>query len=295
MKFNKIVAVDYTGIDEFVHDELVSLCDELIMYDDFPTNENEIIKRCKDAECILVSWNTKITKNIIKNLPELKYIGMCCSLYDEQSANVDIKQARKQNIIVKGVINYGDNGVVEFIYSELIRLFKGLGEHQYKPEQIELEDINLGIIGLGTVGKMVADTGNFFNMNISYHSRNIKNVDYKYFSMEKLLKNSDVISTHLPRNIVCLGKNEFELFGDGKVLINTGLCPSFEIEAFEKWIENKHNFAILDIVSLTDDLIEKYGQYNNIIISSKCTGFTKNARRRLAKKVINNIEDMNFI
>jgi len=47
---------------------------------------------------------------------------MCCSLYDEDSANVDIKIAKLNNIEVRGVRDYGDEGLIEFIISELIRL-----------------------------------------------------------------------------------------------------------------------------------------------------------------------------
>lgn len=291
MKFDKIVSVDYTGIDEFVHNELKELCNNLIIYNDFPKSQEEIINRCKDADAILVSWNTPITDLIIKSLPKLKYIGMCCSLYDEASSNVNIKQAKEQGILVKGVMHYGDNGVVEFIFSELIRLFKGIGEVQYRDEQIELEDINLGIIGYGTVGKMVADTGKFFSMNISYYNRTKKdNIIYEYKPLEKLLRESDVISTHLPRHTVVLNKKEFKQLGNGKVLINTGLTPSFELDAFDQWINNKGNFAIFDSVSVTKEFKTKYQSYKNVIMCDKVTGFTKNARRRLAYKVIENIK-----
>lgn len=293
MKFDKIVSVDYTGINEFVHDELKELCNDLTIYNDFPKNQEEIISRCKDADAILVSWNTPITDTIIKSLPKLKYIGMCCSLYDETSSNVNIKQAKEQGITVKGVMHYGDNGVVEFIFSELIRLFKGIGEIQYKDEQIELEDINLGIIGYGTLGKMVADTGSFFSMSVSYFNRSKKdNVPYEYKTLEKLLKESDVISTHLPRHTIVLNKREFEQMGNGKVLINTGLTPSFDLDAFDVWINNKENFAIFDSVSITNEFREKYQGYKNIIMCQKVAGFTKNARKRLAHKVIENIKSL---
>lgn len=293
MKFKKIVSIDYTGIDEFVHEKLKSLCNTLEIYNDFPKSEAEIIKRAKNADVLLVSWNTPITANIIKNLPTLKYIGMCCSLYDEKSSNVDIIQAKKQGIIVKGVKHYGDDGVVEYFYSELIRLFKGLGNVQFKEEQIELSGINLGIIGLGTLGKMIADAGNFFSMNIYYHNRNKRNdVDYKYLSIDDLLKTCDVITTHLPRNTVVIGDKEFSEFGNGKILVNTGLSPSFELRAFDKWIKCKGNFALFDISSTTEEFRTKYKDYPNVIISNTVSGFTKNARERLAHKVIYNLENV---
>ncbi len=54
---------------------------------------------------------------------------MCCSLYDDESSNVAVKFARGQGIVVKGIRDYGDPGVVEFIVSELVRLLHGFGEH----------------------------------------------------------------------------------------------------------------------------------------------------------------------
>jgi lactate dehydrogenase-like 2-hydroxyacid dehydrogenase len=59
---------------------------------------------------------------------------MCCSLYDERSANVDVKAAGEQGITVHGIRDYGDEGLVEFIFAELTYLFKGLGRHQWKTE-----------------------------------------------------------------------------------------------------------------------------------------------------------------
>lgn len=290
MKFNKIVSVDNTGIDEFVHDDLQSFCEELIMYKDFPKDEEEVVERAKNAEAILVSWNTPITANIIKRLPQLKYIGMCCSLYDESSSNVDIIQAKKQGIVVKGVMNYGDDGVVEYIFSELIRLFKGIGNIQFREEQIELKEIKLGIIGLGTVGNMVADTAKFFEMGVYYHNRRKReDTKYTYLSLKEILNSCDIISTHLPRNSVVMGEEEFKELGNGKILINTGLSPSFDEHAFEKWIKCKSNFAIFDGVSANESFREKYKDYSNIIMTSVVTGFTKNARKRLAHKAVDNL------
>ena len=290
MKFNKIVSVDNTGIDEFVHDDLQSFCEELIMYKDFPKDEKEVVERAKNAEAILVSWNTPITANIIKRLPQLKYIGMCCSLYDESSSNVDIIQAKKQGIVVKGVMNYGDDGVVEYIFSELIRLFKGIGNIQFREEQIELKEIKLGIIGLGTVGNMVADTAKFFEMDVYYHNRRKReDTKYTYLSLKEILNSCDIISTHLPRNSVVMGEEEFKELGNGKILINTGLSPSFDEHAFEKWIKCKSNFAIFDGVSANESFREKYKDYSNIIMTSVVTGFTKNARKRLAHKAVDNL------
>lgn len=52
---------------------------------------------------------------------------MCCSLYSEESANVDIAYAREKNIRVLGIRDYGDRGVVEYVLHELTGLLHGFG------------------------------------------------------------------------------------------------------------------------------------------------------------------------
>ena len=155
--FQKIVVIDFCGLTSVVLEQIAQLSKEPIMiFDDFPRNDAEILNRIGDSDCALVSWHTKVNADVIKAAPNLKYIGMCCSLYDESAANVDIVQARKQGIVVKGVRDYGDDGTLEFIFAELIYLVKGLSTHKWQTENRELRGKIMGIIGMGTLGTMVA-------------------------------------------------------------------------------------------------------------------------------------------
>ncbi|MDF2532839.1 MAG: dihydrofolate reductase, partial [Clostridia bacterium] len=225
MKFNKIVAVDNTGLVSPVKARLYELGEEVVFYDDFPTSRTEIISRIKDADCILVSWNTRIDREIIESCPQIKYIGMCCSLIDESSANVDIVAARERGITVLGVRDYGDEGVIEFILNELIRLFHGYGEHQWKEDVQELTNQKLGIIGLGTVGSMLAERALSFGMQVFYFNRSrkpaLEEKGVKYLELKELLQEVDILSTSLPRNTIVLYKEHFDMLGNNKVLINT--------------------------------------------------------------------------
>ena len=62
-----------------------------------------------------MSYRYPIGEAVLKECKNLKYIGMCCSLYSEESANVDIACARERGIRVLGIRDYGDRGVVEFV------------------------------------------------------------------------------------------------------------------------------------------------------------------------------------
>jgi len=107
MSFKKITLIDSCGLTSPVLEQIAQLSTVPITnYTDFPATDDEILQRIGDSDCILVSWNTKVSAEVIKASPKLKYIGMCCSLYDEKAANVDILQARKQGIVVKGVRDY---------------------------------------------------------------------------------------------------------------------------------------------------------------------------------------------
>jgi lactate dehydrogenase-like 2-hydroxyacid dehydrogenase len=95
-------------------------------------------------------------------------------MYENISTNVDIETAKELGITVKGVRDYGDEGTVEFIISQLISLFKGIGKAQWRSESTELTGKSLGIIGLGTLGQMVAKTAQFFGMKVYYYNRSRK-------------------------------------------------------------------------------------------------------------------------
>jgi phosphoglycerate dehydrogenase-like enzyme len=150
MIFQKITIIDSCGLTSPVMEQITLLSTEpiIVHYDD-PADESEILSRIADSDCILVSWRTKVNAEVIKASPNLKYIGMCCSLYDEKAANVDIVQARSQGMVVKGVRDYGDDGTLEFIFAELIYLLKGLGNRRWQNENRELRGKTMGIVGMG--------------------------------------------------------------------------------------------------------------------------------------------------
>ena len=292
MKFKKLVSVDDTGLITEVKEALFTLADEVIFYTDYPTNNMEIIDRIEDADCVLVSWNTRIDKEVIQAASSLRYIGMCCSLYDEKSANVDIEAARDQGISVFGVRDYGDEGVIEFIISELARLLHGFGKHQWRKDSLELTNQKLGIIGLGTLGKMLAKRAMDFGMDVYYYNRSRKDeleaIGVKYLELDELLKVVDIISTHLPRNTQMFNSDGFKAFGNSKILINTSLEPTFDVEAFDEWISNNNNYAIFDRVAMGRHY-DSLKQHHNVIYTDKVAGWTTQAKARLSYKVLENI------
>lgn len=291
MIFKKITILDKCGLTSPEIEKIALLSLEPIsIYDDFPESENEIIRRIGDSDCFLVSWHTKITAEILRACPSLKFIGMCCSLYDENSANVDIVEARKLGIEVKGVKDYGDEGTVEFIFAQLIFLLKGLGANRWRSESTELTDKSIGIIGLGTLGQMVAKTAIHFGMNVFYFSRSrkyeLERTGISYLPLNELMESCDIITTHLPKNTILLTEREFKVKKRNSILINTSLGLTFEKEPFLNWISNDPtSFAIFD-GNAAGAFEGESANYSNIIISEQFSGFTVEAKKRLSQKVL---------
>ena len=294
MKFDRIVCVDRTKLQPWAIKELQKHSrHEIEVYNDYPASQEEILNRTKDADAVLVSWHTQLDEEILEKSKNLKYIGMACSLYDDASANVAVKYARSRGIVVKGIRDYGDPGVVEFIVSELVRLLHGLGKNQWRDMPVELTEKRIGIIGLGVTGQLLAKCLLPFGPNIFYFSRTRKKEweekGIKYLPLNELLEQVDVVSLHLPKNTGLLEKQHFDRFGIGKILINTSLGLAFDQDDFKAWIKKEGNFAIFDGDG-KKELSEEIEDLPNIIAADKSAGWAAETERRLSKKVVENVE-----
>ena len=120
-KFRKLVAIEPLGLTPEAVGRLGDYAEELVFFDDIPQDDRTVADRIGDADAVLLSHTSRITDRAMAACPEIRYIGMCCSLYSPESANVDIIYARNHGIEVSGIRDYGDEGVVEYAVSELVR------------------------------------------------------------------------------------------------------------------------------------------------------------------------------
>lgn len=292
-KFEKIVAVDNIGFTEDRYQELDQFAEAVESYRDYPTGNEEIIRRIGDADCLLVSWNTKIDKTVIESCPNLRYIGMCCSLYDEKSANVDIVTARERDIVVLGVRDYGDQGVVEYVTSQLIDVLHGFHGKRWRDDQIlEITGLKIGIIGLGTTGSMVAQALQMFGGDLYYFDvrrrPELERKGLKYLPLEDLLRTVDIVTTHLPKHLRLLDKKMLQILGSGKMVINPSIGPTYNIDDMEEWLQDGSNFLLSEKSSMGGHL-DRYVKYPNFVYTDLTVGMTEEAKQRLIQKVLDNI------
>lgn len=292
---NKIVVIEPTGLTKSGKEELASYASEIIFYDTIPSSDEEIIERMKDADAVFLFTTTTIKKEHIEACPKLKYIGMCCSLYSKESANVDIDAANELGVSVTGIRDYGDEGVVEFVISELVRYLHGFGPKQWKDQPVEITNLKVGIVGLGTTGIMIANALNYFGADISYYSRTRKkdyeDLGYNYREFHDLLKEVDVVFSCLNKNVILFGEEEFKLLGDHKIFFNTSIGPGHEPAALYNWLESGTNEFFCDSTNAIGDVDGKLIDHPHVNCMNKSAGLSMQAYDRLSEKVLDNFKD----
>ena len=199
--FEKLVAIEPVSLIPSAEEELHRYAKEVALYRDVPASDDEMVRRIGDADAVLLSYTSRMGKEVIAQCPNIRYIGMCCSLYSEESANVDIAYARTRGIQVLGIRDYGDRGVVEYVLHELTGLLHGFGMPMLRDEPVEITGLKVGIVGLGVSGRMIADALQFMGAEISYFARSAKPdaeaVGMTFKPLAQLLAESEVV-VHLP-------------------------------------------------------------------------------------------------
>ena len=274
--------------------KLNNYTNEIIFYDDIPNSDIDKIKRIDNADCVLLSYTSSLSKEVLKNCPNLKYIGLCCSLYSKESSNVDINYAENNNIIVKGIRDYGDEGVVEYVIHELVEFLQGYKELKWDNYPHEISSLKCGVIGLGTSGSMIADALKYFKADVSYYSRTRKydkeEKGIKYKDLHTLLKESDAIFLALNKNVILLNEEEFNLMKGKKILFNTSIGPGFDILSLKKWLKEDNHYFFGDTLDTIGDK-ELFKLNNTKTINRSAGGKSYEAYYRLGEKVINNIKE----
>jgi glycerate dehydrogenase len=202
------------------------------------TSPENVSERLKDADIAIVN-KTKITAEIMESCPNLKLVCVAATGMN----NIDLDAAAKAGIAVKNVAGYSTDSVVQLTYGILFALMMHIAYFdnyvktgEYSRSLIftncaypfsELSGKQIGIIGMGTIGKRSAAVGISFGANIVYCSTSGKNnsAPYTRLELDELLKTSDIVFIHAPlnektRNLI--NAEKFKLMKPSAILVNTG-------------------------------------------------------------------------
>lgn len=286
-------------------------------------NEEEL----KETSIISVFRSSNLTRNVLDKFHNLRMIATRSYGY----GHIDLDYCIEHNIAVLNIEQYGEEAVAQYAIALIIVLIRNMlpaiiemKSHNINYEHYEgrtLSNLKLGIIGCGEVGALVSKIAHFFGMKVMIYSY-IQNPELEEFcdfvSFDELLKESDIISLHLPYsgdNYHMLGPNEFDKMKDGVYIVNTARGELLDIKAlYDNLIKGKVKAAALDVLECeflsthpgeltnviensnsncveTALITQKLFKMDNVIITPHIAYNTNDSVNYLLEKTFNNIRD----
>lgn len=275
------------------------------------TKPEETLERVKDKD-IVITNKVVIDKNIMDNAQNLKLICVAATGVN----NIDIEYAKQKGIQVRNVAGYSTESVVQHTFAMLFYLLESLRYYddyvksgEYAKSDIfthlgrplwEIRGKTWGIIGLGTIGRKVADVASAFGANVIYYSTSGVERKEKYprVSLEELLKTSGIVSIHTPLNEKTkglIGYEQIKLMKPTAYLLNLGRGGIVIEEDLAKALdENLIAGAGLDVLEkepiVEDNPLLKVKNKEKLFITPHIAWTSIEARKTLINEIIENIK-----
>lgn len=307
MKNCRIVILDgYTADPSGLSWKPLEEIGTLTVYD--RTKPEDTIDRAKDAMIVLTN-KVCLRRQEIEQLPQLKYIGVLATGYNV----VDLEAAREHGIIVTNVPAYSTESVVQMVFAHLLTvtnrtehysLLNREGKWTSNPDfsywdtqLTELSGKTFGIVGLGNIGRRVADVAHAFGMEVVAYTSKLSEELPQYIakrSLDELLSESDVLSLHCPLTPDTqhlIDRQALLKMKPSAILINTGRGPLVDDQDVADALHEKRLRAFC-----ADVLTEEPPKAENPLLQSENAFITPHiawasceARTRLIDIAIDNV------
>ena len=211
----------------------------------------DTVHKYKDAQAVIVFVDSRVSAGVIDQLPNLKLIITRSTGYD----HIDTEYANKKGIVVCNVPDYSSITVAEYTMALMLSLSRKLkktiertSKGHFSREGLSGFDLfgkTLGVIGTGRIGRHVVKLAHGFGMRILAYDLFedkylVKNYLVEYVGLDRLLKDSDIITIHVPytpQTHHLININNIDLLKPHAMLINTARGPVVETKALVKAIK----------------------------------------------------------
>ncbi|WP_029324048.1 D-2-hydroxyacid dehydrogenase [Butyrivibrio sp. AE3004] len=309
----KIVAAEIDSVGNDIDYSVLSKAGEVSFYKDKITVENAK-ERLKDVEILCIN-KSKITTEILDRTPDLKLICEFATGFD----NVDIHECAKRGIKVANVAGYSTMSVAQHTFALLFYIMESLKDYDefvksgdYAAQEHfckldipfhELDKMTWGIIGMGNIGRKVAQIATSFGAKVIFYSasgrtaHNKEDEAYEMVSFDELLEKSDVLSIHCPlsdktRNLI--DKEALKKMKKTAILINVARGPIVnEEDLTEALLNDEIQGAGLDVLVVEpmkkDSPLLKIQDSKKLFITPHMAWASVEARTRCVHEVLENI------
>lgn len=273
------------------------------------TRREEIAGRAADADIVLTN-KVVMDREMMALLPRLKYIGVLATGYNV----VDIEAARERDIIVTNVPAYSTESVAQTVFAHLLTVTNRTEHYAqqnrlgrwaenrdfcyWDTELTELAGKTMGIVGLGHIGRRVAEIALAFGMQVkAMTSKKAEELPagIQKAELQSLLASADVVSLHCPltegtRHLI--HRETLRLMKPSAILINTGRGPLVDDEALAEALnEGRLRAYCADVVTEEPPKADHPLLHApNAFITPHIAWATVEARKRLFQTAIGNVE-----
>lgn len=271
------------------------------------TFPEEVEERISDAEVVVLN-KVKLNETNLKNAKNLKLICVTATGYD----NIDLNYARENSIAVCNIKGYSTDSVCQVTVSMALYLLTHIFEYEkyvssgeytkkgvancLSPVYHEISGKTWGIVGLGNIGKSVYRVAKALGCRVICHKRT-EDKEFNCVSLETLMKESDIISVHVPlssetRNMI--NKDMISLMKKNSILINVARGAVLDEEALCEAVK-EGKIAGIGIDVYSKEPFSEDSPYNsvmhlpNVCLLPHMAWGAYEARERCVKEVIENI------
>ncbi|MBQ4558823.1 MAG: D-2-hydroxyacid dehydrogenase [Tyzzerella sp.] len=306
----KIVFLDAKSVGEDINLSKYSELGDFATYD-FTTQE-QILERVCDADVIITNKCT-INESSVGNAKNLKLVCVTAT----GTNNLDKPYLEQKGIAWRNVAGYSTESVAQHTFAMLFYLLEKLSYYDayvkdgkyandtsfthFAEHFHEINGKTWGIIGLGNIGRRVADIAKMFGANVIYYSTTGKNTQngYNRVDFDTLLATSDIVSVHAPltpETERLMNAEAFRKMKSSAIFINVGRGAIVDEQALADAIDNRVITAAgLDV--LTEEPMNPNSPFLHIqdskrlLITPHIAWASVEARTKLMDIVYNQIKD----
>ncbi|EHR79484.1 2-hydroxyacid dehydrogenase [Thermococcus litoralis DSM 5473] len=221
-----------------------------VVYEEYPDQE-KLKELVKDVSAIIVRSKPKVTKEIIDAASSLKVIARAGVGLD----NIDVEYAKSKGIEIVNAPAASSRSVAELAIALIFNVARKVAFADRKMREgiwakkqcmgFELEGKTLGVVGFGRIGYQVAKIANAIGMKLLLYDpypneERAKEVGGRFVELEELLRNSDVVTIHVPlleSTYHLINEEKLKLMKPTAILINTSRGPIVDTNALVKALQ----------------------------------------------------------
>ena len=232
----KIVAVEPIGISaeraQEIRQDLANKGHEFVWYADRKEDAASLVERMKDAEVVIIS-NIPLPAEVLSQCPKLQFLNVAFTGLD----HIDLEYCQTHNILVKNASGYAKEAVAELAIGLMIDVLRKITSLDGSIRQGgvrgaflggELRGKTVGIVGTGAIGTRTVELLKAYGCRVIAWSRTHKpevmNLGVAYVTLEGLMRDSDIISLHVPLTTETkhlISREMLALCKPSAILINT--------------------------------------------------------------------------